>query len=272
MATSSAQRLRDLHDRDELLVLPNPTDVGTAKLLASMGFVALATTSAGLARSWGRPDAARSVSAAEAIEHAHQITDATGLPVTGDFEDGFAVAPADVAATITAAREAGIAGCCIEDATYDPTDPIHDLELAIERIAAAAEAAHAGDHPFVLTARAENLLYGVDDLDDTIIRLQAYAAAGADAVYAPGLITLADVGRVVTAVEVPVNVLVGLPGQDWTLDDLRRCGVRRVSVGSAFSRAAFAAVYDTARSMLDQGRLQPAGAGLPDLDALFSTE
>lgn len=270
METSSAQALRDLHDGDDLFVLPNPTDVGTARLLASMGFRALATTSAGLARSLGRPDATRSVSAVEAIEHARQIGHATALPVTGDFEDGFAIDPTGVADSVTAARAAGIAGCCIEDATYDRADPIHDLGLATERIAAAAEAAHADDHPFVLTARAENLLYGVDDLDDTIGRLSAYADAGADAVYAPGLTSLDDIGRVVDAVAVPVNVLIGLPGQDWSLGDLAERGVRRVSVGSAFSRAAFTAVHEAARRLLDVGRLEPTGAALPDLDALFT--
>ncbi|MGI9601144.1 MAG: isocitrate lyase/PEP mutase family protein [Acidimicrobiales bacterium] len=269
MDTSRAQALRDLHDGDELFVLPNPIDVGTAKLLESMGFAALATTSAGLARSMGRADAAGAVSADEAVDHARQLTDATSLPVTGDFEDGFEVEPEGVAATITASRAAGVAGCCIEDATYDLDAPIHDIGLATDRIAGAADAAHADDHPFVLTARCENLLYGVADLDDTITRLQAYEAAGADAVYAPGLGTIDQVKRVVESVGVPVNVLIGL-GQDWTLDDLAEVGVRRVSVGSGFSRAAFAAVYDAARQILDTGRLNPAGAGLPDLDALFT--
>ncbi len=268
MDTSRAQALRDLHDGDQLFVLPNPYDIGTARLLESMGFEALATSSAGHARTLGRPDGARAISAAEAIEHARQITDATSVPVTGDFEDGFAIDPTGVAATITATRDAGIAGCCIEDATYDQTAPIHDIGLAIERIAGAAEAAHADGHPFVLTARCENLLYGLDDLDDTIARLQSYEGAGADAVYAPGLRTLDDVRRVVESVGVPVNVLIGL-GQDWGLDDLAGVGVRRVSVGSGFSRAAFAAVHDAARQILDTGRLDPQGAGLPDLDALF---
>ncbi|MDH3707358.1 MAG: isocitrate lyase/phosphoenolpyruvate mutase family protein [Acidimicrobiia bacterium] len=272
METSSAQVLRDLHDGDDLFVLPNPYDLGTAKLLTSMGFAALATTSAGLARTLGRPDGARSVSAAEAIEHARQMTEATDLPVTGDFEDGFAVDPAGVADTVSAARAAGVAGCCIEDATYDRSDPIHDLLLATDRIAAAAEAAHTDGHPFVLTARAENMLYGVDDLADTIARVSAYAAAGADAVYAPGLVSLDHISRVVEAVEVPVNVLIGLPGQDWSLADLAVLGVRRVSVGSAFSRAAFAAVHHAAQQLLDTGRLEPRGAGLPDLDSLFAAD
>jgi 2-methylisocitrate lyase-like PEP mutase family enzyme len=273
-----AARFRALHETDGLFVLPNPYDVGTAKLLDHLGFEAMATTSAGLARTLGRPDAARAVSRAEALDHARLVVEAVGVPVTGDFEDGFALDPEGVAATIVESRRIGLAGCCIEDATYDSSDPIMDVGLATERIRAAAEAAHADEHPFVLTARSENLLYGWRDLDEAIVRLQAYAAAGADAVYAPGLVSLDDIRRVVESVDKPVNVLVGLRAQDWTLEDLRVVGVRRVSVGSALSKAAFGAVLSAARCLLDEawsrpGHLQEvvqSGDRLPDLDALFS--
>ena len=265
-----AARLRALHERDGLFVLPNPCDVGSALLMENLGFEALATSSAGMARAMGRPDGARAVSRDEAIEHARLMIDAVAVPVTGDLEDGFAVEPDGVVRTIADSREAGLAGCCIEDATYDDSDPIIELGLATERIAAAAEAAHADDHPFVLTARAENLMYGWRGLDETVTRLQAFDRVGADAVYAPGLISLDDIRRVVGSVDKPVNVLIGLPGQDWSLDDLREIGVRRVSVGSAMSRAAFGAVFDLARALLDDGRVEPAGSGVPDLDALFA--
>jgi 2-methylisocitrate lyase-like PEP mutase family enzyme len=253
-----------------LLVLPNPYDIGSARLLEHLGFRAVATTSAGLARSLGRPDAARAVSRQEAIDHAATIAAAVDVPVSGDFEDGFAFEPDGVASTIGAARRVGLAGCCIEDATYDRASPIIELGLAVERIAAAAEAAHAGGHPFVLTARTENILYGWRDLDETVTRLRAYADVGADVVYAPGLVALDDIRRVVESVDKPVNVLVGLPGQDWSLSDLQEVGVRRVSVGSALSRAAFGAVMDVAGELLAGGRLEPRGGAVPDLDAVFT--
>ncbi len=265
-----AARLLALHERDGLFVLPNPCDVGSAVLLESLGFEALATSSAGMARAMGRPDGARAVSREEAIEHARLMVDAVDVPVTGDLEDGFAVEPEGVVRTIVDSRRAGLAGCCIEDATYEAGEPIIEIGLATERIAAAADAAHADGHPFVLTARTENLLFGWRGLDETVTRLQAYAEAGADAVYAPALITLDDIRRVVDSVDKPVNVLVGLPGQDWSLDELRQLGVRRVSVGSAMSRAAFGAVFEVARDLLD-GRLEPKGGGVPDLDALFAS-
>ena len=268
--TEMAARFRALHERQDLFVLPNPFDVGSARLLEHLGFEALATTSAGFARSLGRPDGARAVSRDEAVGHAREIVEAVSLPVTGDLEDGFSVEPEGVVRTIVDSRRAGLAGCCIEDATYDRSDPIMDLGLATDRIAAAAEAAGAGGHPFVLTARAENLLYGWRDLDETITRLQSFAAAGADAVYAPGLIALDDIRAVVGAVDRPVNVLIGLRGQDWTLDDLREIGVRRVSVGSALSNAAFASVVEISRSLLDDRRLAPVRGSTPNLDELFA--
>jgi 2-methylisocitrate lyase-like PEP mutase family enzyme len=278
VATGSdmAARFRELHGPAAatgpggLLVLPNPYDIGSARLLEHLGFRAVATTSAGLARSLGRPDAARAVSRREAIDHAATIAAAVRIPVSGDLEDGFTLDPDGVAGTIGAARRAGLAGCCIEDATYDRSAPIIGLGLAVERVAAAAEAAHAGGHPFVLTARTENILYGWRDLDETVTRLNAYAAVGADVVYAPGLVALDDIRRVVESVDKPVNVLVGLPGQDWSLADLREVGVRRVSVGSALSRAAFSAVIDVAGELLAGGRVEPRGGAGPDLDAVFS--
>ena len=254
MATSAthrerAQRFVDLHAGPDLFVMANPNTVSNAVMLEGLGYLALGTSSAALARSFGRQDGENAVTRDEAIAHGVEIAAATTVPVSGDFENGYGEAPEAVAETVRAAIAAGLAGCCIEDATGLATQPIYDTGLAAERIAAGAEAT--GDHPFVLVARAENLLHGIHDLDDTIARLQSFEAAGADAVYAPGLRTLDQVNAVVSAVGVPVNVLVGLPGQDFSLDDLGAAGVRRVSVGSGFERVANAALKRCAESLLD---------------------
>jgi len=254
-ATERAERFVELHAQDELFVMANPTTIGIASLLEQAGFVALGTSSAALARSFGRKDGCRAVSRDEAIAHAVAVHEATTIPISGDFENGYGDDPAEVAATVRASIDAGLAGCCIEDAT-GLTDPvIYDAGFAAERIAAGAEAM--GDAPFVLVARAENLLHGVDDLDDTVARLQSFEAAGASAVYAPGLRTLDQVRRVVDSVGIPVNVLIGLPGQDFTLDDLAVAGVRRVSVGSGFERVANRALMNCAEQLL--GGATPVG-------------
>lgn len=248
-ARDRAQRFVDLHAGDELFVMANPPNTGIAKMLEELGYPALGSSSAALARALGRNDGERAVSRDEAVAHAADLAAATSVPVSGDLENGYGDSPDEVALTIHAAIDAGLAGCCIEDATGLAGQAIYDASLAAERIAAGAEAM--GGRPFVLVARAENLLHGIDDLDDTIARLQSFEAAGASALYAPGIRTLDQVRAVVSSVGVPVNVLVGLPGQDFSLDDLGEAGVRRVSVGSGFERVANAALKHSAQQLLD---------------------
>jgi 2-methylisocitrate lyase-like PEP mutase family enzyme len=237
-----------LHVPGRPLLMPNPWDQGSARLLASLGFQALATTSSGFAGTLGRLDG--SVTRDEALAHAASIVSAVDLPVSADLENGFAASPADAFATIAGAVAAGLAGCSIEDFSRDPEAPIYDLGLARERVSAAAEAAHAGPR-LVLTARAENLLHGRPDLGDTIARLQAYQEAGADVLYAPGLTRIDDVCRLVSSVDRPVNVLAfpGLPA----VAGLAEAGVARVSVGGAFAAVAIGAVARAGRELLDQG-------------------
>lgn len=229
--------------------MPNPWDAGSARLLASLGFPALATTSAGFAGTLGRLDG--SVRRDEAIAHAADIVAAVDVPVSADLEDGFADDPAGVAETIRLALAAGLAGCSIEDYTRRPDDPVYDLGLARERIAAAAEVAHGGDVHLVLTGRADAHIHGRTDLDDTITRLQAYQEAGADVLYAPGLTDAGDIRRVVDSVDRPVNVL-ALPGAPDAAA-LGELGVGRISVGSTFAWVAFGAVTQAGRELLDQG-------------------
>jgi 2-methylisocitrate lyase-like PEP mutase family enzyme len=228
--------------------MPNPWDAGSAKLFASVGYQALATTSSGFAATLGRADGA--VTREEAITHAGQIAAATVLPVSADLEDCFAGDPSGVAETIRRAAEVGIAGCSVEDFSSEQAT-LFEASLAAERVAAAAEAAHGGDRPLVLTARAENFLRGCPDLADTIARLQSFQEAGADVVYAPALFDLGDIGRVVASVDVPVNVLI-LPGGP-TIEELASVGVARVSVGGAFSLVALGAVANAARELLEHG-------------------
>ena len=236
----------DLHRGDDLpLLIPNPWDAGSARVLASLGFRALATTSSGFAATLGRLDYA--VTRDEALAHAEQIVGATDLPVSADLENGFADAPDEVARTVELARATGLAGCSIEDSTGRDDDPIYEQSLATERIAAAVAAK--GD--LVLTARAENHLWGRDDLGDTIARLQAYEAAGADVVYAPGLRRIEAIAAVVEAVGVPVNVL-AIPGGP-TVAELRDAGVARVSVGGSFAFAALGALVEAATELRDEG-------------------
>jgi 2-methylisocitrate lyase-like PEP mutase family enzyme len=252
--TSQAERghrFVALHARPGAFVIPNPWDIGTARMLAGLGFEALATTSAGFAFSLGRRDG--EVSREEAIEHARTIVDATPLPVSADLENGFGDAPEAVAATVAMATEVGLAGCSIEDATGRPDRPIYERAHAIERVAAAVEAARASAFPFVLTARAENFLHGRSDLDDTIARLQAFEAAGAHVLYAPGLRDLETIRVLCAAVTRPVNVLMALPGMPLSVDQLAAAGVRRISLGSALSRAALGAVLQAAREIREHG-------------------
>jgi 2-methylisocitrate lyase-like PEP mutase family enzyme len=244
-----AARFLGLHCPGSPLLLPNPWDQGSARVLASLGFQALATTSSGFAATLGRADG--SVSRDEALAHAAAIVAATDLPVSADLENCFADDPAGVARTVALAAETGLAGCSVEDFTGDDDEPIYDIGLAAERVAAAVEAAHAGPARLVLTARAENYLYRRRDLADTITRLQAYQAAGADVLYAPGLTSLAEIRQLVTAVDRPVNVL-AMPGAP-PVNELAAVGVSRVSVGGALAFAALGALVDAATELRDKG-------------------
>ena len=250
---AKAEAFRALHEHPGAFIIPNPWDAGTARLLASLGFAALATTSLGLANSLGRVDGANVVSRQEVLENCRQIAAATDLPVNADLENCYADAPREAAEMIRLAAEAGVVGGSIEDATGDPARPIYDFALAVERVHAAVEVARALPFRFVLTARAENLLHGRQDLDDTIKRLQAFEKAGADVLYAPGLRDLATIRTVTAAVSRPVNVVMSAADPNLTLAQLADAGVKRVSVGGALSRLALAAFLDGAREMRDKG-------------------
>jgi 2-methylisocitrate lyase-like PEP mutase family enzyme len=245
---------RALHERKQAFLLPNPWDIGSARMLAHMGFEALATSSAGFAYSMGKRD--YGVTREAVLEHIRAVTSAVDLPVNGDLENGFGDAPETAAETIRLAAAAGLVGGSIEDATGREGDPIYPIELAAERVRAAAEAAHAVAFPFTLTARAENYLHGRDDLGDTIRRLQAFQEAGADVLYAPGLSKLEDIATVVRAVDRPVNVL-ALPQLDQA--GLESVGARRISVGSALARTAYGALLRAAEEMRTRGTFTFAG-------------
>ena len=246
-----AARFRALHQAPGIFVMPNPWDAGSAKALAALGFMALATSSGASAGLLGRRDG--QVSRDEALAHARLIVQATELPVSADLEKGFGDDPDTVAQTITLAGETGLAGASIEDASGDPSRPIFDFTLAVERIAAAAEAVGRLQTPFVLTARTENFLHGRADLDDTIRRLQAFEQAGAQVLFAPGLADLASVRAVCDAVSAPVNFMAGIKGKSFSVADLEKAGVKRVSVASSFYRAAMAALRDAATEVRDRG-------------------
>jgi 2-methylisocitrate lyase-like PEP mutase family enzyme len=256
-----AKRFLALHEGERPLLLPNPWDQGSAKLLASLGFEALATTSSGAAATLGRLDGA--MTAEDALASAAEIAEATDLPVSADLENGFADDPEGVAETLRLALAAGLAGASIEDYSGRDEAPFYDIDCAAERVAAAAEVAHGGPVRLVLTARAENHLRGVDDLGDTIARLQAYEEAGADVLYAPGLRRLEDIRQVVSSVGLPVNVL-AFPGVP-SVRELAAVGVRRVSVGGAFAFAALGAAVEAAQELLDDGTygyMERTGLGL----------
>jgi len=243
---ASTSGFLELHQPGAPLVMPNPWDVGTAKLFASLGFKALATTSSGHAATLGRLDG--EVSREEALDHASEIAAATELPVNADLEACFAKEPAAVAETIGLAKETGIVGCSVEDWSGEA---IYDAGLAAERVAAAAQAAHSGTSRLVLTARSENYLHGRRDLADTIGRLQSFQEAGADVVYAPGVYAIDDIAQLVSSVDVPVNVLI-LPG-GATVGELASVDVARVSVGGALNLVALGATTQAARELLEAG-------------------
>jgi 2-methylisocitrate lyase-like PEP mutase family enzyme len=242
---------RALHQRDEAFIIPNPWDVGTARLLQSLGFEALATTSAGFAFSIGKPDGA--VDRETMLAHAADLVAATDVPVSADLENGYGDDPANVADTVRLAASAGLAGCSIEDVAARRQQDPYELSLAAERVRAAAEVAHSLAFPFMLTARAENYVIGRPDLRDTIGRLQAFQAAGADVLFAPGLKSKKDIISVVRSVDRPLNVVMGLQGVQLSLAELSQIGVKRVSVGSALSRAALGAFLRAAREMQTSG-------------------
>jgi 2-methylisocitrate lyase-like PEP mutase family enzyme/drug/metabolite transporter (DMT)-like permease len=258
-----ALRFSALHERDGAFVIPNPWNAGSARILSALGFEALATTSAGLAFSLGRTDAEGRISRQETLANARSIVEASWLPVSADLENGFGDAPEVVAATIRQAAETGLVGGSIEDATGDPRHPIFEHALAVERVAAGAEAARALGFPFMLTARAENFLYGRPDFEDTVRRLQAFEAAGAEVLYAPGLRDVEQIRALCQAVSKPVNVVVGLQGKSYSVDELAAAGVRRISVGSALARAALAGFLRAAEEIRSMGTFGFAEEALP---------
>lgn len=263
-------RLKALHERGRAFVIPNPWDAGSARLLTALGFEALATTSAGYAFSKGKRDSFAGLSRGEILANAAEIVAATDLPVSADLEDGFAASPEACAETIRKACGVGLAGGSIEDATGDESAPIYEISLAVERVRAAAEAAH--ETGFLLTARAENYLWEKPDLDDTIRRLQAFSEAGADVLYAPGLPDIEAIRAVCRAVDKPVNVVMGLQGKSYSVDELSEAGVRRISVGGSFARAAFGGLKRAAEEVMSRGTFTYAEDAIPgsELSRLMS--
>lgn len=261
-----------LHEEPGVFVIPNAWDAGSARLLQHLGFQALATTSAGFAFTIGKPDGEGMVSREEHLGNVRAIAQASSLPVSADLEGGFGDAPEDCAKTIRLAAEAGAVGGSIEDATGRPGDPIYGFEAAVERVKAAAEAARALPFRFMLTARSENFLHDRPNLADTIMRLQAFQDAGADVLYAPGLKSREDIETVVKEVERPVNVLMGMKAVPLTVEELSQMGVKRISVGGAFTRAAFGAFLAAAREVQTKGTFSFTGTATPhgDLNAIFS--
>ena len=264
---AKAERFQALHARPGAFVIPNPWDAGSARILEKLGFEALTTTSAGLAFVLGRRDGAGELTRDETLANAKAIADATDLPVAADLENGFGHAPEAAAETIRLAGAAGLVGGSIEDSTGSPARPIYDFQQAVERVAAAAEAAHALPFPFVLVGRAENFLHGRPDLDDTIRRLQAFEAAGADALFAPGLTWAEDIRTVCASVGKPINVVMGLKSASFSVAELAALGVRRISVGSALSRAALGAFVRAAREIQEHGTFRFAEDALPYAEA-----
>ena len=264
-----ARTFRALHERDKPFIIPNPWDVGTARLLQRLGFEAVATTSAGYAFSVGQPD--NTISRDETLAHVAEIVSATDLPVSGDLENGFGDTPEVVAETVRLAADAGLVGGSIEDVSQRPGCTVYELEHAAERVRAAAEVARNLPFPFTVTARAENYLVGTPDLLDTIGRLQAYQEAGADVLYAPGLSTKDDIATVVKSVDRPVNVGMGRHGVQLSLAELLVLGVKRISVGSALARTALGAFLGAAQEMKDKGTFAFAeeAASFGEINAMF---
>ncbi len=260
------ETFRALHERPGAFVIPNPWDAGSARILAALGFEALATTSAGYAFSVGRLDKPGDLTLDGLLANAQEIVEATDLPVSADLLNMLGSTPEECAETVRRAAGAGLAGGSIEDASGDDSTPIYPFDVAVERVVAAAEAARASQ--FVLTARTENFLHGRPDLDDTIRRLQAFADAGADVLYAPGLPSLEAIREVCASVSRPVNVVMGLSGPTWSVDELAEVGVARISVGGSMARAALGGFMRAAREVREQGTFTYAGDALPHREAL----
>jgi 2-methylisocitrate lyase-like PEP mutase family enzyme len=268
--TVKASEFRKLHEAPGAFIIPNPWDIGSARILANMGFKALATTSAGMAFSLGMREG--KVSKAEALAHCRMIAEATPLPVSGDLEKGFGDRAEEVAQTIRDAAQTGLAGGSIEDHTGRPDDPIFDFTLAVERIHAAAEAVRALPRDFVLTARAENFLWDRPNLDDTIKRLQAFEKAGADVLFAPGIDDLESIRLVCSSVSKPVNVIMGLPGMNFGIAEAAEAGAKRISVGSALARLAYGSLVGAADEMAKSGtfNFSRQAIGFAELESLIA--
>ncbi len=247
----NGKRFAALHGATQAFVIPNPWDVGSARALAGLGFLALATSSGASAAVLGRRDG--EITRDEALAHARAIVAATDLPVSADLEKGFGDAPEVAAETIRLAAAAGVVGGSIEDATGDKSRPLFDIGQATERVAAAVEAARALPFTFTLTARSENFLRGNPDLDDTIRRLQAFEAAGADVLFAPGLPDLNAVRSVCAAVSKPVNFMIGMKGRSFSVAELEAAGVRRISLGGALYRAAMMGFMSASQEIKEKG-------------------
>jgi 2-methylisocitrate lyase-like PEP mutase family enzyme len=261
-----ARAFRALHARPGLFIMPNPWDAGTARLFAALGFEALATTSLGLASSLGKVDGTLSVTRVELIGNCRAIAAATDLPVNADLENGYSDDPQEAATIMRLAADAGIVGGSMEDATGNAAKPIYDFDLAVERVAACARVVKKLPFPFTLTARAENFLHGRRDLDDTIRRLKAYGEAGADVLYAPGLWDVETIRKLVSALDKPVNVVIGQVDPAVKIRELAAAGVKRISVGGALSRLAFARVREAAIELRDAGSLEWLRQTMPGKD------
>ncbi|HEY5301253.1 MAG TPA: isocitrate lyase/phosphoenolpyruvate mutase family protein [Acetobacteraceae bacterium] len=264
MPTTQADRadaFRALHQAPGAFVIPNPWDAGSARILAGLGFQALATSSGAFAGTLGRRDG--HVTREEALAHARAIAAAVDLPVSADLENGFGHAPSFAAETVRLAAETGLVGCSIEDATKDPGRPLYDFAEAVERVAASVAAARATGFAFTLTARSENFLRGNPDLDDTIKRLQAYERAGADVLMAPGLPDLAAVKAVCAALGKPFNFMAGIPGKSFTAAELAAAGVRRISLATSLYKAAMGGLIAAAKEVKESGTFGYLGAALP---------
>jgi len=267
-----AKTFAALHQRDALFVLPNPWDVGSAKMLAGLGFEALATTSAGYAFSQGKLDRIGAMHRDEVLSHAKDIVEATRLPVSADLENGYGDSPEAVQQTILAAADAGLVGCTIEDTTGREDQPIYDKSLAIERIAAAVETVESLSFPFMLTARAENYLHGRPDFEDTLARLQGYEAVGANVLYAPGLPDIEIIRRLCHSVSKPVNVVAGIALRGVSVQALEQVGVVRVSVGSSLARTAIGSMISASKAILEDGSFDAfeQAASFKSIEALIA--
>ena len=259
-----AERFRALHEGEGPFVVANPFDAGSARILAAMGFAALATTSGGFAGTMGRRDG--EVTRDEALAHARAVVEAVDVPVSADFENGFGHEPGEAARTVELAIGIGLAGCSIEDATLEPDEPLYDIETAAARIAESSAAAHATDILFVLTGRAEGFMRGRPDLDDIIARLQAYEAAGADVLMAPALPDMAAVTKVCASLTKPFSFMAGIPGRSFPVKDLAAAGVRRISLATSLYRIAMGSVEAAAREVRDMGTFSYVETAMPSKD------